>query len=1608
MSNLAIADGGDFSTSSVHFDMDACSSFITQGTNSDYSEFTAVVNNSASCLQMSAGNLFRISPTINPHSCTPGIDGSNAMCVSSLATCDYEAGNMRSVVFDISVTPGTSGTGSLSGLSFYEQAPETFVWTQGPSGQNNYPTLYGVRILRDGTEIWRSADNATTTEWTLESFNFTGADFEVTSATTFTFEFLGYCTVGNGADVNAWDLDEITVETSCGNPINGGNITLIGGGMATSTCVGLGVSTPIGVELSGNQGPNSSFIITDENGSILALPSASPFNFEGAGPGTCFVYHIAFTGALGGLSTGSNISGITGCFDLSNRVRVDRFTASGGTISSPNGSSVCASGNNLVDISVANAIGTTRLLVTDLNGNILALPSGSPIDLSQINVNQCLVWNIGYNGNINGLMIGQNANSITGTCFNLSNSIGVTKTIVDAGVLSTNGVTFVNICEGDGNSNVINTTISGSQGNTRLVLTDANGTIVNPNLSSPVDFTGFDSATFLIYNVAYDGSINGLTTGSNINGISGDCVDLSNFIEIQKESAQGGTISSPQGSDFEICIQGVVSDPINVSLSGQDGAFSRWIITDDNGRIIGLPGPPPFNLDPIVGEVCNIWHLGFESSFQGLFLGQNVSQFTGCFGLSNPIRVTKRTTSAGRISANGGFTFIDVCESIGSQVVNVNLSSNFGQNQVFVVSEPNGTIISVGGGPNFDFTSFPLGEYRINHIAYFEGAAPVVGSNLNSFTANCLDISNQMVINKFDPAGGTITYSGGSEINVCGDGRPDNIDVSLTGDRGGFRRWLVTDANGNILTLPGNPPFNFEGLPDGTCFLWNISFEDGISLLNIGTNVSNITGCISFSNSIQINKRSISPGSITLEDGSLAVGICLDDGMSNSVGVSSTGGNGNNGQYVITDDAGNILVADATFPFDFSAAGSGVCRVYFVSYDEITGLSAGESIFGLDGCFALSNFVIVSRDVTNGGTIRLDNNATETSICVGEGTVDLINATLSGTPAGNNNQWVITDDNNNILALPSAPPFNFEGAGPGTCLVWNVNTSGTLTGLAMGGNLSDLMGCYSLSNALTVNRITIDNSSSTSTISYNMNTCNAQNAGTGGADYSELTGIVDNNASCTTLSGGNIYRRNPTVNPHSCTPGLNGTTAVCVSSLNSCSYAADSDLAVRFDITVDPAANGTGALSSLSFYEAAPMTFNWINGSSGPNNYPTLYGIRVLKDGTEIFRQTGIPTSNNFSLQSFNFSNNPAFSVTTTSTFSFELLGYCTAGVNSTVNAWDIEDLVITSQCLGGLSGGNLTLSGNGPSSGGTSVDICVDDGMNENITVNLLNAAGPNMAYVITDDAGNILALPMGQPFNFEGIVPGLCQIWNLAYVNGLGGATVGNNVSQLTGCFSLSNPILVNRLVGDDCTGNIVVSGGELTNLNGFVSEELCVTDGLADLVDVQLSNASGTNSAWILTNADQMIIDIPQSFPIDLEGKNLGRSFLYHISYEGAINNMAIGNTIAMLEGNYDFSNALIIDKVDCNTEEAAARQTISRVVNDFSVYPNPAVSAITIAPDEVNTTVSTVEVYDAFGQIVGSYRLATQGLEINLANYPVGYYLIKVINGDTSYTKSFMKI
>lgn len=190
----------------AYWDMDACESNPGTSSPSDYSEFTPNTNTASGLSSVNAS----IVSSNDVHSCVTGQSGA-AMCHDSRDLCAWQDNAPDAIRFSVTVTPQNGNTGELTKLTFYERATESFIHLSGNTGDNDPPSHYGIRVLKNGQEIYQSTGKTTTENWSLEQFNFTNDnDFEFTSITTFDFELLGYCRQGaNG--LNAWDVDEIKV-----------------------------------------------------------------------------------------------------------------------------------------------------------------------------------------------------------------------------------------------------------------------------------------------------------------------------------------------------------------------------------------------------------------------------------------------------------------------------------------------------------------------------------------------------------------------------------------------------------------------------------------------------------------------------------------------------------------------------------------------------------------------------------------------------------------------------------------------------------------------------------------------------------------------------------------------------------------------------------------------------------------------------------------------------------------------------------------------------------------------------------------------------------------------------------------------------------------------------------------------------------------------------------------------------------------------------------------------------------------------------------------------------------------------------------------------------
>ena len=279
-------------------------------------------------------------------------------------------------------------------------------------------------------------------------------------------------------------------------------------------------------------------------------------------------------------------------------------------------------------------------------------------------------------------------------------------------------------------------------------------------------------------------------------------------------------------------------------------------------------------------------------------------------------------------------------------------------------------------------------------------------------------------------------------------------------------QWVVTDEDGNILGLPPTPEaVNFDGAGAGTCLIWHLSYEDGLMGLEMGNNaLTDLEGCYDLSDEFVTVVRN------NVDGGMVAGGpyeFCVGDGTPDNVsGVTLEGAEGSNSQWVVTDEDGNILGLPPTpEAVNFDGAGAGTCLIWHLSYEDgLMGLEMGNNaLTDLEGCYDLSDeFVTVVRNNVDGGMVA----GGPYEFCVGDGTPDNVSGVTLEGAEGSNSQWVVTDEDGNILGLPPTPEaVNFDGAGAGTCLIWHLSYEDGLMGLEMGNNaLTDLEGCYDLSD----------------------------------------------------------------------------------------------------------------------------------------------------------------------------------------------------------------------------------------------------------------------------------------------------------------------------------------------------------------------------------------------------------------------------------------------------------------------------------------------------------------------------------------------------------------
>ncbi len=1518
--------------SSLLFSMDDCLSFAGDISQADYSEFVATSQNVAgeTSFEVVGGNLYRNNPYQNPHSCTPGVSGS-AMCVGSLNSCEFESGSDKAVRFDIQVNPGNDGEGQLSCLSFYQSAPQYFNWIDGSWGLNNLPRSYGIRVLVGNNVLYEQTGIPTTLDYTFQNFDFTDIPgFTVSETTVFTFELLAYCTVGNGSLINAWDLDEIQISYKERENINGGAISFDGGVDNYEVCIEE-LPSDLGLTVNGAAGSNSNWILTDTNGEILRLEDGP--SFPSLAIGEYSVYHVSYVD-ITGLAIGQNISDLEGCFGLSNPLALGVYSNPTVSISSvvdatcglDNGSiSITASSDNVPNTYAWSngsttmnlndlAPGNYSLTVTNVHGcsatASATIDSSVGVEITVTSTNttcgdsngtatvSVVAGNGGYtydwsndtsSSNLSGLAAGNYIVTVTDSagCSATENvTIGASENpVVNISSLQNtscgedNGSVALQVTGGytyDWSNGATSSSLENlAPGNYSVTITDAAGCSVEENIEIEAS-----SAPIIVVNATNTtcGEDNGNITTNTSMGSGGYTYMWSNGSTAASQSNLSAGNYTVTVTDSEGCTDvGTASVGASDHPTIQINSTNTECGEDDGSISASATGGS--------GGYTFMWSNGSAAANQSNLPAGNysvtVTDSNGCTDAGSVnVGGSANTNNGGNIQFTGGASNYKIClnEFLGD--FGVELTNEEGSNLNWILTDNNGNILNVSQGTASLPDATP-GEYLIYHIAYDYIQGLNTGQNVSNLTG-CFDLSNSITVSICEnPVITTVTV----EDTSCG---MDNGSISI----------VATTLNppNTYAWSNGSTEMNPSGLAPGTYTV----------------TVTNSNGCtgtasaeVGDSEGIEITSSSTNT-SCGESNGSVNVSVVSGNG-----GYTYAWSNGSSSasQNNIPSGTYSVTVTDSEGCTDVETVNVGASET-----PTLNVVSVNDTSCGFDNGSA-----IVSASGGSGGyTYMWSNGASATS--------------LSDLPAGTYNVTV-TD----AAGCTDEVSFTIESSSSPITEVGSQNTScgednGSIDLTVSGGS-----GTYTYTWS---NGASAANLSSLASGSYSFTVTDAAGCtdfGTINIEGSEspmlnITSIMDTSCgedngsvsiSATGGSGGNSFSWSNGASSASEINLSSGTYSVTVTDVVGCTdvitFTIQGSTApiVSLSSTDTTCGEVNGGVSATTNQGVAPYSYLWSNGStasSQSNIDAGSYSVTVTDaEGCTDIGSVNVGASESPTLvlsaePTECGLDNGSVNVTATGgigAYTYDWSNGSNSASQSNLSA-DTYTVTVTdavgcesveSVTVGGSNnlsnGGDISFSG-----GQLEYKICLNE-MVGDFGIELINENGLNYRWILASQNGEILNIVEGIAF-FPDATVGEYQIYHVAY-DYIDGLEVGENISQLSGCYDLSNavtisicenPVATIDSVEDSSCGvnngsiNISVSSSNGPNTfdwsNG--SSQMNLSDLAPGTYTVTVTNSNGCTGVATTTVESSIGLDISQSSTNTSCGESNGTASVSVVSGNG----------------------------------------------------------------------------------------------------------------------------
>lgn len=1082
--------------------------------------------------------------------------------------------------------------------------------------------------------------------------------------------------------------------------------------------------------------------------------------------------------------------------------------------------------------------------------------------------------------------------------------------------------------------------ISGRGDSSAYVITDAANVILNANVQWPVDFESLPLGSYYIRHLNWVGDLTGLTQGGLLRDLQG-CVLSSNILTVVRKPANGGLVLTIDGDlQLSACGEGlevemdnrtaspeldyyyILTTDTDVVLASQDASISNVVVIDDPSpgivHIYGLSGD---NLNPVPP-------------------GTPISVLDGqpCRSLStNFVRIQKRAdvTAAGQIVVMDSIASYCASDLIPDLAVAV-VGAERGDEQRWVVTDITGTIRSISENGPIVIDSLGIGTWLIYRLSYDDSVEGLfVGDSIDDL-GGCFDLSDPITRSIEQPLAGAIATSDGDDrVTLCaGSAR---VEVVSVGQAPSIPYYYIvaTAADSILLVEPVIAPrqvLDLSSMPAGDCVVYGWS-QTGVLQPQPGMLLSDLpdTDCSSLSDLSLVVAKSPNPYTAGRIATLSATTICIDSSLVDLVEAFVTDQVADQSQWVFTGPQDTILAIAQVPPFDFNGTPAGRYSIYHLSHGpDLSGLAVGSTLQELSGCIALSNEIVVTRDVVDAGALLSPDSTAVSISCVGGLFVELSHTTTNKFFPYNYIVVNLPGTIARILDPADGPVFDLSSLGVGNYRIYGWSHTG-LDPLQAGDPVLFLTDddCQQL----TEDFITIDvlpNVSDGGEISTGDPTtiCLDNNPDLLDIELSGQQGLVRINYVITDEDFNilSIPQEDP---PFDMDDGLQGTVYI---------YNIAHNGAI---IGLEPGNNladvrGCFSTSNPIVIDKVLPDAGSVSTSLGESRVEFCAGVITLE-----MMHTDIIAGLNYAylVTSQDGTITHAFDEALGDVISFQsdsqglcrVYGWSYDGAMVNVVGMHITELD-TLECsatssdfvevikLGSFTeGGVLTASID---------DFLCADGIPDPIEVSLSGAIASNQSWVITDENGVIISLPFAPPFNLDPAGRGIYFIYNISYEDGLQGLSVLNPLSDIRGCFDLSNVLQVTYI------------SAEAGTISTLADTEICLGAG-GEVIEFETSGGIGQQAVWIVTNAGGMIEQFTNTGRIDFSAMGAGLSTVRRLSYIGSIQGLQIGATIDDIVACYDLSNSIVVNRTIAQagsislaggqTEDAYCAGEVSVMVN-----------------------------------------------------------------------------